>query len=385
LTNLRIITLLCVPQKEICEESMEVRMRDLSIKDLDTQQALHLALQEALDDGQFILGDRVEMFEKKIQEMLGVSYAVSCSSASSGLYLALKALNIGPGDEVITTPLTWLVTGSAILQVGATPVFVDVDDNYNISPSAIRSAISKKTKSILAVHYYGRMANIKEIAEIALNSNVSLIEDCAQAFGAMRDNLFAGLYGDVGVYSFSPMKVIGGLGDNGMIVCKSSEIAERIKILRHAGTVNKEWCVSPEGNHLMDSLHASFLTVIVERTNEIISKRRDLALLYEEALREFVMVPSLGVQIEHTAYDYPIRVKNRNSLNDFLNSLGIESRIRHPYLVSDQPIHHNSVVHELKYARLYVDEILCLPIHNNLSEFHIDFVSDAIKTWIKKH
>jgi len=362
---------------------MEIRMRDLSIKNLDIQQALHLALQEALDDGQFILGDRVERFETQVRDMLGISHAVSCSSASSGLYLALKALNIGPGDEVITTPLTWLVTGSAILQVGATPVFVDVDENYNISPPAIRSAITEKTKCILAVHYYGRMANVGEIAKIALEFKVYLIEDCAQAFGAIRNDIFAGLYGDIGVFSFSPMKVIGGLGDNGMIVCKSSEIAERIKMLRYAGTVNKEWCVSPEGKHLMDALHASFLSIVINETDATIARRRQLAFQYEERLRDLVIVPSLGLHREHTAYDYAIRVKNRDSLNDYLNSLGIESRVRHPYLVSDQPVHTASIVHDLTNARTYVGEILCLPMHNNLREAEVDSVAKAVKDWVE--
>lgn len=363
---------------------MYVRMRDLSIQDREVQRELHDKLQAVLESGELILGSSVSELELQVSNLVASPHSISCSSASSGLYLALKSLGIGNGDEVVTTPMTWLVTGSAILQVGATPVFVDVDENYNMNPEEFSRAINKKTKAVLVVHYYGRLADIEQICAVASQHGIMVIEDSAQAFGLRRNGSYSGTFGDVGVYSFSPMKVIGGLGDNGLVVCKSQSIAERLKTLRHAGTVDKEWCISPEGKHLMDSLHASFLTSFINRMDETIQKRRNAALKYHSVLETLVTVPDLGENFEHSAYDYAIRLQNRDSLHNYLTLNGIESRIRHPYLVSEQPVHRKSISHSLTRAKKYVKEIICLPIHNNIREEEIEYVSLKIREWFNK-
>jgi dTDP-4-amino-4,6-dideoxygalactose transaminase len=364
---------------------IKVRMRDLSITDSQLLHQLTEVFRSVLSHGILIQGEEVDGFEKDLASHLGTSsnQIVSCASASSGLYLALKALEIGPGDEVITTPLTWLVTGSAILQVGATPVFVDVDQDYNLDPDQVIKAINKNTKCILVVHYYGKLAQIEKLDAIARAYNLFLIEDSAQAFGTMLNNKFAGTFGDIGVYSFSPMKVIGGFGDAGALVVRNEEVAEKLRILRHCGTIDKEYCVSPESKHIMDAVHAALLRIILPQFERTIDKRRSLARLYTELLQSYVICPDLGIGNLHSAYDFPIRLKERDKLHDYLNSRGVESRIRHPLLVSDQVVHSQSIKHPMPNAELYVKTILCLPIHNNIVKHEIEFVSKVIIDFLR--
>lgn len=353
-----------------------VRMRNLSVSSPKRKEAIVEKLMELMDSGELIQGKYVEAFESQVQSLSNVEYGVSCSSASSGLYLALKSLDLKPGDEVITTPLTWLVTASAIIQAGAKVVFVDVDEDYNLDPSEVEKAINRNTRAILAVHYYGRMAQIEALAELAAAHNVLLIEDAAQAFGVSRNGRMAGSYGDLGIYSFSPMKVIGGMGDAGMVVTKHEKYSQRMKILRHCGTINKEYCVSPESKHIMDEIHAAFLHTIVPDFQQIIERRREIARYYSRVLPKGVKCPNLGEDVEHSAYDFPIQISQRDRLNDFLNESGVESRIRHPLLVSEQAVHINSIKRPLPRATHLVRTTLCLPIHNNIRHQEIDTVAE---------
>jgi len=363
----------------------KVRMRNLSINDPVTQQAFLDKLVELMNSGELILGKYVDYFENKVKKIVGSDYAISCSSASSGLYLALRSLDLKPEDEVITTPLTWLVTGSAILQVGARPVFVDVDENYNLDPVEVEKAISKRTKAILVVHYYGRLAQIEKLSELANFHKIYLIEDAAQAFGVHRANRFAGTYGDLGIYSFSPMKVIGGMGDAGVVVTRHEELAKKISTLRHCGTINREICISPESKHIMDELHAAFLSVVIENYVDVIQRRRALAQYYRKVLPKQLILPDLGDKFEHCAYDFPVQLKDRDRLYEFLNLNGIEARIRHPLLVSDQIVHVKSKKLSMPKASTLIANTLCLPIHNNLTIEEVDFVGELCRKFFKCH
>lgn len=357
----------------------KVRMRDLAIRDEVLLEEYIDVFREVLTSGALILSPKNEELEELIRKITGSRYASVCSSASSGLYLALKALNIGPGDEVITTPMSWLVSSSAILQVGAVPVFVDVDENYNLNPAEVVRAINPSTKAVLVVHYYGRLAQIQDLQKLAQEHNLYLIEDCAQSFGVQKDKVFTGTFGDVGVFSFSPMKVVGGFGDAGAVVTKHKHIYERINVLRHCGTVDREVCISPESKHIMDSLHAALLIKILPTYEELIHHRRRLGLRYIEGLNDVVDCPNLGNETEHSSYDFPIKLKDRNALHSFLNGLGIESRVRHPLLISDQPVHKNSKKFPLVRAKQFVNEILCLPMHNNMQAHEVDIVIGAVR------
>jgi UDP-2-acetamido-2-deoxy-ribo-hexuluronate aminotransferase len=361
-----------------------VRMRDLSIRDSHISAELELVLSRILESGQFIQGEEVVKFESLLSRFVNSPRSISCASASSGLYLAMKSLEMTVSDEVITTPLSWLVTASAIILAGATPVFVDVDDNFNIDPQEVEKAITSKTRAILVVHYYGRVAQIKELQKIADEHHLVLIEDAAQVFGAEIDGQSVGTFGEIGVFSFSPMKVIGGLGDGGAVVTRNHYLADKIEVLRVCGTIDKEFCISPELKHTMDALHAAFLGKIIPYTKMLINRRRQMAMEYQKHLPKEVICPDLGSRFEHTAYDFPVRVSHRDALNNYLNANGVESRIRHPLLVSNQVVHEHSIKFPMVQAERMVAETLCLPIHNNITIHEILFVCKKISDFYNR-
>jgi len=355
-----------------------VRLRDLSIHDEDERRQLHEILDRFLDHGMWIQGPEVQECEQFIAQFLNRRCCVGVSSASSGLYLALKALDIGPGDEVITTPMSWLVTSSAILLVGATPVFVDVDNNFNIDPQRIEQAITRRTRAILPVHFYGRVAAMTEIISIAKKHGLRVIEDVAQAVGADLQGIPAGSFGDIGVLSFSPMKVIPALGDAGAVVCDDELLAERLRSLRHCGTVHAEVCIEPELKHTLDALHAAVIVHNLQRVRQIIDTRQQLARHYIHRLKGSVICPDLGAERQHTVYDFTIRTQDRQRVIEHLISHRIETKVRHPILISDQPIYRHLAKPKLPNAEGLVREILCLPMHQNLTVDEVDFVCDQL-------
>lgn len=352
-----------------------VRLRDLSVRDESEREDLREILERFIEHGQWIMGEEVEKFEADIASFFKRKHCVSVASASSGLYLALKALGVGEGDEVITTPMSWLVTSSAVVLTGATPVFVDVDENYNLDPDAIQAAITHRTKAILPVHFYGRVAQISRIAEIAKRHGLALVEDVAQAVGGHVDGVFAGSFGDVGVMSFSPMKILAGIGDAGAIICDDDELAQNLRVLRHCGTVRGEICIAPELKHNIDALNAAVIRRRLRFLNETIEFRRGKALLYQENLEGVVACPDPGKDGMHTFFDYTIRTSNRDELIRHLFQERIEVKIRHPLLICDQPIYSHLPRPEVPRAREFVREILCLPLHTNISDVEVRLVA----------
>jgi dTDP-4-amino-4,6-dideoxygalactose transaminase len=363
--------------------SMLVRLRDLSVNDPVLRETLHTILDRMMDHGIWILGHEVEVFEHKIAQHCSRNFAVGVSSASSGLYLGLRALGLGPGDEVITTPMSWLMTSTAVALVGATPVFVDVDEDFNIDPERVSEAINSRTRAILPVDFYGRMARLPEMTEIANEHSLLLIEDLAQSFGASIKEAPAGSFGDMGIASFSPMKILGGLGDAGVIVFDDESLLEKLKMLRHSGTINSEICMELEIKHMIDAINAAVITERVPSVHLIIDRRRELAERYIDQIGEFVRCPSLGAPGEHTIYDFTICAVRRNELAEHLRSKGIEVKVRHPILIPDQPALRGKhrIVGQLTRAQGFLDQILCLPMHQNLSESDVDTVCNEIRNF----
>lgn len=355
-----------------------VRLRDLSVNSETDRQSLHLILDRFMDHGMWILGEEVQQFERTTAEFFGRKHCVGVASASAGLYLSLKALGIGEGDEVITTPMSWLVTSSAIVMTGARPVFVDVDENYNLDPRGVESAITSKSRAILPVHFYGRVANMRPIVEIARNNGLLIIEDVAQAVGGQSRGIKAGSFGDVGVASFSPMKVIASLGDAGVVVCDDDDLADRLRSLRHCGTKHGEICVEPELKHTIDALQAAVIKERLTHAAEIIAFRRSRAELYCERLQDLMIIPDLGEDLEHTVYDFTVRVPRRNEVIMHLTKHLIETKVRHPLLICDQPIYSAAIKPVVPQARRFLPEILCLPMHQNLTVEQVEYVCDVL-------
>ena len=262
---------------------MLVKMFDLKVEDRGLKKDLNLAFNKMLAHGLFFFGPELEEFEKQIAKFIGTKYAIGVASGSSALFLSLKACGIGPGDEVITTPHTWIIPVNAITACGAKPVFVDIADDFNINSTLIEKKITKKTKAIVPMHWGGHLCNMEEICKIAKNNNLFIVEDAAQAFGGEVNGKKAGSFSIAGAFSMNPMKPLNGYGEGGVVVTDDIDIYEKIKILRYAGTKSDPKklitnnCVEVSLNHKMDTINAAMLLVSFKYFNKKISILKKIA------------------------------------------------------------------------------------------------------------
>jgi dTDP-4-amino-4,6-dideoxygalactose transaminase len=311
-------------------------------------QTLAAELQARVSDvmaaGQYILGPEVKEFERQFAEYLDVPFVSSCNSGTDALHLALRALQIGPGDEVITTPFTFIATTEAIGMVGATPVFVDVDPTtYNIDPQAIVAKITDRTKAILPVHLFGRSCDMTEIMAIARQYHLKVIEDCAQSAGASWAGRKVGTIGDVGCFSFFPTKNLGCYGDGGAAVTADPALAERIEYLRrHGGKVKYQH--SELGlNSRLDTIQAAILLVKLPHLDRWNQARTEIAQFYLSALADLdgIVLPQIDRRGESAWNQFTIRVLDgqRDRLQQSLKDIGIGSMVYYPIPLHLQRVH----------------------------------------------
>ena len=366
------------------KSSPKVRMRDLSIKNSKKKNALKKKFEKVISHGHFILGKEVESFEKKLCSFNNSKYCVGVASGSAALLLSLKAADIGKADEVITTPMSWLVTATTIKMVGAIPIFADVDTNYNLDPNKIQKLITKRTKAVIPVHFYGKIAQIDKIKKICDKNNLILIEDVAQAFGTSLKNKKAGNFGDIGIFSFGPMKVHGALGDAGAIIFNKKKYLKKLLSLRQCGTINNEICIYPEIKHNLDALQAAFLKVNLDFYDQTKKKRFFIANYYKKKLSEKFFCPEVNDYNSHSFYDFTILTNNRNKLIKYLYKNKIEAKVRHPFLINEQPVFKDLPKYNLPRAKNYVKKILQLPIHDNITIKEVDYVCKKLNSFVKR-
>lgn len=349
-------------------------------------------LNSVFEKGVFILGENVEKFEKEIADYCGTSYAVGVASGSDALELSLKALDIKEGDEVITTPFTFIATAEAVCANGATPVFVDIElDTYNIDPSLIEKRITKKTKAIIPVHLFGHPADLDIILPIAKKYNLKIIEDCAQAIGAAVDSKVVGGFGDVGCFSFFPSKNLSGYGDGGMVVTNNKELYDKIRMLRVHGAINKYDHQLQGRNSRLDELQAAILRIKLKYLDKWNEQRRKNAKRYDELFDSFklglgLIKPVEHKRVKHVYNVYSVRTKNREGLKDYLASNQISTAIYYPI-----PLHLQKVYKFLGYkegdfpnSEKAARGILALPIFAQLKREEIDFISKCIYDFLIK-
>ena len=340
------------------------------------------AVEEVFEGGHFINGPNVQALEKEIAAYVGTSHAVGLNSGTDALHLALRALDIGPGDEVITTPFTFVATTEAIGIVGATPVFVDIDPaTFNIDPALIEAAITPRTKAILPVHLYGHPAPMREILAIAQKHKLAVVEDCAQAIGAMIDGKKVGSFGDVGAFSFFPSKNLGAYGDGGMVTTNRTDLADRMRSLRaHGGRVkyhHEELGV----NSRLDEVQAAILRVKLPRLDRWIERRRANAAWYGEHLGSFAAVPQETEGTIHAYHQYTIRVRDRDRVQQQLKDAGVQTMVYYPVPLHLQEVHSalghgaGSFPHSEQAAR----EVLSLPMFPELSAEQREAVAAAVR------
>ncbi|MBL4783984.1 MAG: DegT/DnrJ/EryC1/StrS family aminotransferase [Cohaesibacteraceae bacterium] len=341
------------------------------------------AVTSVLDSGLYVLGPEVNSFEKGFSQYCGVDYAVGVNSGTDALILALKAMEVGPGDEVITVSLTALATISAIIACGATPVLVDIDpDYYTMCPKALRKVITQYSKVIIPVHLYGQCADMDAILSIAAEHNILVIEDCAQATGAKYKTKRVGSIGDAGCFSFYPTKNLGAVGDGGAVLTKNKAIAERIRRLRQYGWDEKRTTIEPGLNSRLDEIQAAILNVKLKYLDEENAKRRSLAKEYHQGLSQFdITLPIERENTSHVFHLYVILSKSRARLISDMNEIGIGAGVHYSLAA------HRHGGHE-KYCRLpegglpttdiIIDSCLSLPMHPQLDFKDVGFVISSI-------
>lgn len=339
------------------------------------------AIERVVRSGRFIGGPEVKAFEEEAASYLGVRHAVGLNSGTDALVIVLRALDIGPGDEVIAPPFTFFATAEAISMVGATPVFVDVEENtFNISPSLIEDAITPATRAIIPVHLFGRPAEMGPIQEIAERHRVRVVEDCAQSFGATIDGQQTGTFGEVGTFSFFPSKNLGAFGDAGMLATDDDDIDETARMLRAHGGRHKYHNELLGYNSRLDALQAAVLRVKLQHVDAANAARRHVAQRYTEALSEVEGIVVPEVTDGHVFHQYTVRILdgNRDDVAEALATEGIQTMVYYPV-----PCHRLPVYADRGWGPFPVTEQLCrdvlsLPMGPDVSESNQGKVEEAI-------
>ena len=339
-----------------------------------------------IKSGKYLPRVFVKKLENKLSSFCKRKYCVGLSSCTSALYLALKAAGIKKGDEVICPAISWIATANAIATTGAKPVFVDVKMDQTICPISAAKAINKKTKAIMMVHFPGLLADYEGIKKIIKNKKILLIEDAAQAFGTKYNGKYAGNMGDISTFSFGPMKVLGGVGEAGALLCDSKKIYLKVKQLRHLGTKigNIDVNTDIELNHKIDELHAALLIEKLKHFKEDIKYRKKLISNYVRGLRGLCIYSKCDLK-RASGFDYQILVNERNRLKKYLEKKNIEVRIKHPHLMCEQIKFKNEKTMNIKNAKMIIKHSLSLPLHKRLSFNDQAKIINEIKLFYKKN
>lgn len=356
---------------------------NLSLQCESLREAIETAMGQVLDRTAFAGGPFVEDFEEEFARFCGSRFAVGVNSGTSALWLALLSLGVKRGDEVITTPLTFIATTEAISATGATPVFVDVlPDTLTIDPEAVERAITSQTKAILPVHLYGQPADMASLREVSERHDIPLVEDAAQAHGATYRERVVGTIGNMGCFSFYPSKNLGALGESGAVITDDGELARRLRMFRDHGQGQKNVHEVLGWNARMDGFQAAVLRVKLPYLHRWCERRRQIAKFYSDALSG---TPGLQLPIEkadrlHVYHLYVVRTQNRESLLAHLTSGGIHCEIHYPRPVHLQPAyaHLGYDVGSFPVAEKAAQEVLSLPMYPELEESQVSRVAEAV-------
>ncbi len=382
---------------------MRIPLVDLKSQYEEIKDEIQEAINRVLDNTAFILGEEVIKFEEEFARYCGTKYGIGTSSGTSALHLALLALGIEEGDEVITTPYTFTATVETIIHCGAKPVFIDINPrNYNIDVKKIEAKITKKTKAIIPVHLYGQPVDLDPILKLAQKYNLKVIEDAAQAHGAEYNGALrlprfclttdkgrrVGSMGDVGCFSFYPGKNLGAYGDGGMVVTNDEEIDNKIKCLRDHGRREKYEHQMIGYNYRLDGLQAAILRVKLKYLDEWNEKRRKNTSIYNELLKDLdVVTPYEEEYARHVYHLYVVRIKERDKVYKFLQEKDIACGIHYPL-----PLHLQRAYHHLEYkegdfpvAEECAKEVISLPIYPELKKDQIKYVAETLKEGLTKN
>ncbi len=363
---------------------MNIPFVDLQIQYQSIKEEIDEAIANILDNSIFVNGEPLASFEKKFAEYMGVSHCIGCGNGTDAIEIALEALGVGKGDEVLVPAYTWVSTASAVSRVGAKPIFVDVHpDFYTIDVSTIEEKITKNTKAIIPVHFYGLPADMDSIIAIAKQHNLKVIEDCAQAHNATINGKKVGSFGDMATYSFYPGKNLGAYGDGGAVVTNSKELDEKARIIARLGQQGKHNHIITGRNSRLDSMQAAILSVKLRHLTKWTKKRQLVAEWYLDLLKEApVKLPTLpSASFEHVYHLFVIQTDRRDGLKEYLLSKGIDTQIHYP-----KPLHQIGIFKEqgpFSVAEAMSEKLLSLPMYAELNRVQVEYVVKAVKAFFE--
>ncbi len=336
---------------------------------------------EVLRSGWYVLGKEVDNFEREFSSYLGARHCVGVASGLDALWIALRILGIGNGDEVIVQGNTYIASVMGITINGATPVFVEPDEYFNIDASKIEEKITEKTKAILVVHLYGQASNMKPIVNICKKYHLRLVEDCAQSHGTKFEGQMTGTFGDIGCFSFYPSKNLGAFGDAGAIVTNDDQIAEDVRVFRNYGSEKRYYNKVVGANSRLDEMQAGFLRVRLEHLDEVIRERKTICEGYLDRLHnDKIILPAIREGATSTWHQFVIRSEKRDELVRYLDAKGIGTIIHYPI-----PPHLSEAYQylglgegSLPTTEKYAQTVLSLPLYNGMTEEEQEFVIRAV-------
>jgi len=374
------------PQANARSES--IPQFDLSDQYAAVGAEIRTAIERVLSSQQFVLGREGAAFEEEIAVLCGVAHGVGVASGTDALILALRACGVQAGDEVLLPTYTFVATGSAVSALGAKPVFVDIrPETYNLDPSELERRVTSRTRAIIAVHLYGLAADMDPILAFAKYRKLPLIEDCAQAIGALYKSRRAGSFGDAACFSFYPTKNLGAYGDAGMVVSNSAELAAHLGTLRNHGQTAKYRSSEPGWNSRLDEMQAAVLRVKLRHLAEWQGTRRSHAAEYTHLLQQVpgIMPPHEPEGLEHVYHQYTIRTEQRDALQRHLAARRIGTTVYYPYPLHLQPLyaHVGHRAGDFPHAERAAQEVLSLPMYPELRKDQIAHVVEAIAEFMK--
>ncbi len=390
-------------------KQVSVPLLDLKAQYAQIREQVMPAIERVCAEQNFILGENVRALEASLAAYCGAAFGIGMSSGTDALLAALMALNIGPGDAVITTPYTFFATGGAIARVGARPIFCDIDPaTFNLSPEAVRTCLEEQCHraagfvvhsdsgatvcAVMPVHLYGQAADMSLLMDIAREHHLRVIEDAAQAVGTEYRGKRVGSFGDVGCFSFFPSKNLGAFGDGGLCTAQDEQIAETLRILRVHGSKPKYYHALIGGNFRLDELQAAVLRIKLEHLERWTEGRRNNAARYDAVLGSAeldgkVSIPQVIPSGRHIYNQYVIRARSRDALRKYLQDQGIGTEIYYPV-----PLHLQECFKYLAYkpadfpeSEVAAAESLALPIYAELTQAQLEFVCDSIKGFYRAH
>jgi len=356
-------------------------MLDLKAQYLPLKEEIKTALKDIIESGQFVLGQNVRSLENEVASYHSVSNGIGLASGTDSLHLCLKALGIKEGDEVITTPFTFIASAESIAYVGAKPVFVDINRNtFNIDVSKIEEKITSKTTAIVIVHLFGQPVDMTEVMEIANKHKLFVVEDCAQTFGAKYKGKSVGSMGDAGCFSFYPSKNLGAYGDGGMMITNNTDLSNKVRLLRNHGTTGPYEHSFMGYNSRLDEIQAAILRIKLRHIDEYNKKRSNIAKLYTSILGDSIKCPLELPDRSHVYHQYTIQSPLRNKIKEVLKNSAISSVVYYPL-----PLHLQEAFKYLGYSEgdfpeceTAAQEVLSLPVYPELEPERAEYIARTI-------